>query len=165
MKPLFTHLRQFTSHAVLTNEQTLYLHIICADWLLVDGCSFFLPWTVGLQLNMLTFISTNNTLVSFSMFYQGTLILSCYFFFAFLTFGCLSALSCLSPLCLARLSISFSFFYIYHPHACICPPGVLTSSPYLSISPSAHALPALLSFPATPLFHHHVHAALHIVQQ
>lgn len=99
------------------------------------------------------------------MFYFG--ILSCYVSYSLVHLSILPSFLVLPPLssCLTRLSLSFSYFQISLTPALIFPshsPGALIStSPHLSISLSlaSHRQPALLCFPATPLYHHHhVHA-------
>lgn len=55
--------------------------------------------------------------------------------------------------------LSFFFYYFNISLFLQITSSPLSPSPCLSISFSSHTLPASSFFPATPLYHHHVHAA------
>lgn len=154
LKPLFSHPRLLTSQALSTNQWTFYLHIICACWLQLDRLA-------ARYANVNAFANNSPQGIKLTMFYlfiPSLIPLTPLCIFAFPPlFGCFLASLSLSFFVLTSLQLLFS------PSHSL---GALVSvSPRLSISRSSHTLPALLCFPATPLYHHHhVQAAYLIVQ-
>lgn len=152
VKPLFSHPRLLTSKAQSTDQCTFYLHVICACWLQVDRLA-------ARYTNVNTFANNGPQGIKLTTFYLS--ILSCSYLL--LPFAFRPSWVVFQP---------FSLSWVYRvnvPAALLFPshsPGALVSvSPRLSISCSAHTLPALLCFPATPLYHHHhVQAAYLVVQ-